>query len=131
MYPLKGRTLLVLLYFMILTISHTTCHARKLQEKKAISYTPSLVLSALPKGGSKTPSSPSKGHSSAATTTTLSDHKLFGRHLAANNRILDYSVPSPGVSWSLIFLLQYFCIAYLFFSYLNHLKFCTDHGLIE
>ena len=55
----------------------------------------SLVLSALPKGTTKRPSTPSKGHSSS-TTTTLGDEKLFARHLAALDRIL-WSVPSPGV----------------------------------
>ncbi|KAL4369518.1 hypothetical protein GQ457_05G028240 [Hibiscus cannabinus] len=51
----------------------------------------SLVLNALPKGTVPAASAPTKkGHS-----TTLDDEKLFARHLARIDRILQ-SVPSPG-----------------------------------
>ncbi|CAO2823496.1 unnamed protein product [Amaranthus hypochondriacus] len=101
MYPFNCRTL-VLLCLLLIATTQVNCQAtRKLkmilpsdlhQENMS-----SLVLSALPKGTTKRPSTPSKGHSSATpTTTTLGDEKLFARHLAALDRIL-WSVPSPGV----------------------------------
>ncbi|KAL7211586.1 hypothetical protein ACSBR2_014443 [Camellia fascicularis] len=88
-----ARPNLVMLFMFILMCASLVSysHGRKLvtiqEERKKRD---SLYQNALPKGTTP-PSSPSKrGHAD------MVDEKLFGRHLAAIDRILS-SVPSPGV----------------------------------
>ncbi|XVF27455.1 hypothetical protein REPUB_Repub14bG0107900 [Reevesia pubescens] len=86
----------LVLIFLVISVSFLPqMESRKLlktgeSNKKVPSLFASLVLSALPKGTVPAASAPSKkGH------TTLDNEKLFARHLAGIDRILQ-SVPSPG-----------------------------------
>ncbi|KAK9714522.1 hypothetical protein RND81_06G100800 [Saponaria officinalis] len=107
MHQLNHKT--ILLFLILSTSIHVHCsttihHARKLMfiqegykhNKQRVSPSfDKLILNELPKGKIVHSSSPSKSHAST-TPTTLPDKELFGRHLAAIDRILR-SVPSPGV----------------------------------
>ncbi|ESR62786.1 hypothetical protein CICLE_v10018148mg [Citrus x clementina] len=88
-----------IIFFVVFASSVPSLEARKLlntetidsSSKKVSSLFANLVLSALPKG--RVPaSSPSKKTHGAA----LDNEKLFARHLAGIDRILQ-SVPSPGI----------------------------------
>ncbi|XVF25610.1 hypothetical protein REPUB_Repub13aG0226800 [Reevesia pubescens] len=85
---------LVLIFLVISASFVPKMESRKLlntveSNKNAPSLFASLVLSALPKGTVPASAPSKKGHA------TLDNEKLFARHLAGIDRILQ-SVPSPG-----------------------------------
>ncbi|XWS18536.1 hypothetical protein CRYUN_Cryun32bG0053200 [Craigia yunnanensis] len=85
----------LILIFLVISASFVPqMESRKLlntgeSKKIAPSLFASLVLSALPKGTVPASTPSKKGHA------TLDNEKLFDRHLAGIDRILQ-SVPSPG-----------------------------------
>ncbi|KAL3851412.1 hypothetical protein ACJIZ3_013294 [Penstemon smallii] len=85
------KSLVILVFLIILSASLSSVQARKLNDFKVRSLDDhKLYLAALPKGTVPVSTPSKKGH---AVTT---DQKLITRHLAAIDRILR-SVPSPGV----------------------------------
>ncbi|EOY27935.1 hypothetical protein QQP08_020518 [Theobroma cacao] len=85
---------LVLIFLVISASFVPQMESRKLlnrgdSNKNVPSLFASLVLSALPKGTVPASAPSKKGHA------TLDNEKLFARHLAGIDRILQ-SVPSPG-----------------------------------
>lgn len=89
----------VIISFVLFASFLPSLEARKLlnsekidnNKKKVSSLFEKLVLSALPKGNVRASSPSEKTHHA-----TLDNEKLFARHLAGIDRILQ-SVPSPGI----------------------------------